>query len=200
MSSEKYSTQRHRLIHHIKRSLSVPDMTAQKIALHFERFRLTKNDFLLKAGHVCDEYLFLENGLIRAYTYNSKGMEVTTNFYGQDSIAMDIASYITRNPSKENLQAITDCVGWKSHYHIFQTLTQHIPELHDLYKATLTNELIDMKEHARKMANLTAEEKYEYLLNSKQEIIRNASIKHISSYLGITDTSLSRIRRLISKK
>ncbi len=46
----------------------------------------------------------------------------------------------------------------------------------------------------------TAEERYEMLIKTKPEIFQHAPLKHIASYLGITDTSLSRIRKEYSKK
>jgi CRP-like cAMP-binding protein len=46
----------------------------------------------------------------------------------------------------------------------------------------------------------TAEERYVRLLESNPEIFQHAPLKHIATYLGITDSSLSRIRKEFSKK
>jgi len=46
----------------------------------------------------------------------------------------------------------------------------------------------------------TAEKRYEYLLEQAPEIFRDAPLKAIASYLGITDTSLSRIRKELARK
>ncbi len=50
------------------------------------------------------------------------------------------------------------------------------------------------------MINKSAEERYAELINTNKEIFQYAQLKHIASYLGMTDTSLSRIRREFSKK
>lgn len=50
------------------------------------------------------------------------------------------------------------------------------------------------------MINQTAEERYAALLKSSPSIFQFAPLKNIASYLGITDTSLSRIRKEFSKK
>lgn len=50
------------------------------------------------------------------------------------------------------------------------------------------------------MINYTAEQRYEQLLRLKPAILQHAPLKYIASYLGITDTSLSRIRKEFSKK
>jgi CRP-like cAMP-binding protein len=46
----------------------------------------------------------------------------------------------------------------------------------------------------------TAEQRYKKLITSSPEIFQHASLKHIASYLGVTDTSLSRIRKEFAKE
>jgi ribosomal protein L10 len=50
------------------------------------------------------------------------------------------------------------------------------------------------------MITETAEERYAQLLKNNPEIFQHAPLKIIASYLGVTDTSLSRIRKEFSKK
>ena len=50
------------------------------------------------------------------------------------------------------------------------------------------------------MLQETAEQRYDDLIHSNPEILQNAPLKQIASYLGITDTSLSRIRKEFIKK
>ena len=50
------------------------------------------------------------------------------------------------------------------------------------------------------MITETAEERYAGLLTGNAEIFQHASLKNIGSFLGVTDTSLSRIRKEFSKK
>jgi hypothetical protein len=46
----------------------------------------------------------------------------------------------------------------------------------------------------------TAEERYGSLLRTNPDIFQHAPLKQIASYLGITDTSLSRIRKEFARK
>jgi hypothetical protein len=57
-----------------------------------------------------------------------------------------------------------------------------------------------LKARMLSMITDTAEERYEKLLQSNPEVFQHAALKHIASYLGITDTSLSRIRKELTKK
>ena len=188
------------LISFIKLAMPMCDNKASEIAENFEQVSLNKNDFLLTDGSVCNNYFFLEKGFMRAYTFDTEGNEVTTNFYERNSIVFEVASYIKRTPSRENIQAITDCFGWKGNYTNLQNLFHNSPEFRGFARVVLVNSFIELKERTLSMINLTAEKRYEILLKSRKEIIQNVSIKHIASYLGITDTSLSRIRKEIAIK
>ena len=45
----------------------------------------------------------------------------------------------------------------------------------------------------------SAQKRYLDLLANHPQILQEAPLKHVASYLGITDTSLSRIRKEISQ-
>mgnify|MGYP002079787323 FL=1 len=177
-------SERQSLITFIKQTMPMSDNIAQLIAGNFEPVSFLKNDFLLKEGTICSEYLFLEKGFMRSYALDTEGNEVTTNFYGSNSIVFEVASYIKRTSSQENIQALTACFGWKGHHTILQELFQTIPEFRRFVRAVLVNSFIALKERTLSMINLTAEKRYELLLKSRQEIIQNASVKHIASYWG----------------
>jgi len=193
-------SERQNLISFIKQTMPMSDNTAQIIAGNFEPISFLKHDYLLKEGNICNEYLFLEKGFMRSYAFDTEGNEVTTDFYGSNSIVFEVASYIKRTPSLENIQALTECFGWKGHHTKLQELFQTIPEFRGFVRAVLVNSFVALKERTLSMITLTADKRYESLLKSKQEIIQNASVKHIASYLGVTDTSLSRIRKEIATK
>lgn len=137
---------------------------------------------------------------MRAYAFDTDGNEVTTNFYEEDSVVFEVASYFKRTPTLENIQALTDCIAWEGNYEKFQVLFHTIPEFREFGRAILVNGFITLKERTLSMINYTAEQRYEQLLRSKPAILQHAPLKYITSYLGITDTSLSRIRKEFSKK
>ena len=81
------------LINFIKHTNQIADKTATEIAGSFEKIALTKNDFILKQNKVCNDYIFLEKGFVRAFTFDTEGNEVTTNFYIKNSIVFEVASF-----------------------------------------------------------------------------------------------------------
>jgi CRP-like cAMP-binding protein len=184
----------------INRTLPMDDVIATTIAENFHPVQYSKNDFLLQTGKICSNFLLLETGFARAYTYDADGNEVTTGFYKTPSIVFEVASYFKRTPSNENIQALTDCTGWAASYDDFQILFHSIPAFREFGRANLVNGFIALKERMLAMINLTAEQRYANLMATRPDIIQHAPLKYIASYLGITDTSLSRIRKEFAQK
>ena len=50
------------------------------------------------------------------------------------------------------------------------------------------------------MIQFTAEQRYAQLIETQPEIFQHVPLKMIASYLGVTDTSLSRIRQAFARK
>jgi len=80
-------------------------------------------------------------------------------------------------------------------YDSLQILFHSIPEFREFGRTNLVNGFIALKERTLSIINLTAEQRYEDLMRTRPEIFQNAPLKQIASFLGITDTSLSRIRK-----
>ena len=137
---------------------------------------------------------------MRAYTFDREGNEVTTNFFSKHRAVYDPASFFLQTPSMENIQAVTDCLAYVISYEKVNKLFHLLPEFREYGRQMLVKEFVLSKQRTLAIINLSAEERYADLIKDDYAIFQNAPLKHIASYLGITDTSLSRIRRDFSKK
>lgn len=173
---------------------------AEQLAEKFKAGKIPRNEYLLKEGAVCNESHFLEEGFMRAYTYDLEGNDVTTAFYSKKMFTSDLLSFFKRTPSKEYIQALTDCETWYITYDDMQASFHAIPEFREFGRLNLINHYGTLKQRMLSMLQETAEQRYNDLIKSNPEILQNAPLKYIASYLGITDTSLSRIRKDFIKK
>jgi CRP-like cAMP-binding protein len=173
---------------------------AVEIADLFEPREMGKNDFFVKHGKVSNEYLFLEAGFMRAFAIDTNGNEVTTNFYGSKQVVFEVSSFFNRTVSRENIQCVTDCRGWFITFDQVNNLFHTIPEFREFGRSILVRGITTLKNRMLSMITDTAEQRYEKLMNTNPEVFQSAPLKHIASYLGITDTSLSRIRKEFAKK
>jgi len=175
-------------------------LTRDAIADHFNSRTILKNQFLLTEGKVADEYLFLQKGYMRAFAHDTQGNEVTTGFYAPGELIFEVSSFFNRSRSKENIQALTDCEGWFITYAQLNSLFHALPEFREFGRAMLVKGFAELKGRMLAMITETAEERYLTLLKTNPDIFQHAPLKTIASYLGITDTSLSRIRKELVKK
>ena len=177
----------------------IPHALVEEIAGQFEEKVIAKNELQLKVGKVSDEYLYLEQGYMRAFAYDTEGNEVTTNFCGPGEVVFEVSSFFNRTRSKENIQALTDCMGWQISFEQLNHLFHTLPEFREFGRSVLVKGFARLKDRTLSMITETAEERYAQLLTANPEIFQHAPLKMIASYLGITDTSLSRIRKEFSK-
>ena len=158
--------------------------TATEIANAFVPKEISKNNFLL----------------IRAFDNDINGNEITTNFYSSNQVVFEVSSFFNRSKAKENFQATEDCDGWCINYEQLNNLFHSLPEFRDFGRAMLVKGFASLKMRMLSVITETAEQRYQTLLKTNPEIFQHTALKHIASYLGITDTSLSRIRKEYQKK
>ncbi|QQS96546.1 Crp/Fnr family transcriptional regulator [Sphingobacterium spiritivorum] len=179
----------------VYRNSAIEAKDLKNISSRHELIHFSKGDMILKEGKLTHEYYLLESGLVRSYVHDYEGNEITTDFFGDNEIVIDVTSLFLKIPSQENIQCLTDCKAWKLDYDTFQMLYHTIPAFNEWGRAWMTYALHIMKKRSIDMVSLSALQRYNQLIVSKPQIFQFAPLKHIASYLGVTDTSLSRIRK-----
>lgn len=188
------------LIDYISNFLS--DVTSQSvnfIAEQFETLNIKKGDQLIKEGKTSGFY-FLAKGTFRCFTYDYDGNEVTTNFIQGPRVIFEPASFCLQKPSSEVIQAITNCSGFFASYEKFNVLFNGSIEFREFVRSVIITEFAQFKGETFDKINKSAEQRYLELFENNKELFQVAQLKHISSYLGMSATSLSRIRRQLAVK
>lgn len=171
----------------------------EKIKEAHQKVEVKKGTFLLEENKIANEYYLVEKGLIRAFVHDYNQQEITTEFFSNNEIAIQPSSLFQQSPSAENIQTITDCTLWKITFDDFQELFHAMEGLTEWGRLWFTFQLFAMKQRSIDMVTKTATQRYQELLKENPEIIQQAPLKQIASYLGITDSSLSRIRKEMVK-
>lgn len=167
----------------------------EQIVSAHERVEFKKGEFLLQVRQVSSEYYVMEKGLVRSFVFDYDNKDITTNFYTKNEIVIEVASLFQRLPAQENIQALTDCVCWKINFDDFQKLFHSIEGFSEWGRAWMSQSLFELKKRSVSMVTDSATDRYLQLIRNQPEILMGAPLKTIASYLGITDTSLSRIRK-----
>jgi len=155
-----------------------------------------KGDLLLRQNEICGKSYLLKSGIARKY-YLSDGKEITTELYFENDLAVSFDSYTLQQPSREFIEALTDVTVSLTHYQAFQEAKAKFPKI--LMLDLMLAEYYGMWVEKRlfEFHTLKAKERYLEILNKSPHIIQTIPLKIISSYLGISIETLSRIRAKI---
>lgn len=176
--------------------LSAEDIATIKSA--HEKKEIAQGTTLLRSGKTAGEFYIVEQGLFRSWLLDYNGNEITTGFYCPGELLIDSLSLFQRQPARENLQALTAATVWAVEYEKFLALLNRVEGLREWGRNWATQQLFALKQHSINSLTTSAADRYLALIREKPEVIRYSPLKYIASFLGITDTSLSRIRKEIS--
>lgn len=171
------------------------DEELEEVFQAHEKVFFSKGDYILKEGKIANEYYILVKGMARSFVNDFNGNEVTTNFFIEGEIVIEVSSIFQRIPTQENIVCISDCECWKMDFEVFQNLFHKIPNLAEWGRTWMSQQLFVYKQRSVEMFTLSATSRYLKLLEQKPQVVQFAPLKQVASYLGVTDTSLSRIRK-----
>lgn len=154
---------------------------------------IPKNKDLQAIGHTCKTIYFVRKGIARIYYYKD-GTDITESFTLENSLIARVESLFTGKPSKKGIQVLEDADFIGIHSPALIDLYDDFPEIERLFRKIFESAYVDTVNRIESIQFHTAEERYEDLLHSSPDILQRVSLKHIASYLGITQVSLSRIR------
>lgn len=177
---------------------SLVDMTLDEAVELTERFqykKFKKKEFLLTEGKTSQCSHFIAKGVCRAFLYDFNGVDTTLSFFTGPSFANDVHSLFNRVRSVENIQAITDVETWFLEREDIEYNFHNIPKFREVGRAMLVKSCTKAKSLYLDSRRHSAEERYLKLIQESEKVIKYASLKHIASYIGVTESSLSRIRR-----
>ena len=185
----------HNLFQNIYKHPLIGAQELQQIQKAHQPIAFRKGDFILCKDEIARGYLILQTGVARAFVYDYEGNDITTDFFCEGEIIVQELSLFKHLPSAENIQALTDCEGWHIDYDHFQELYHSLKGYSEWGRLFMTEKLFEAKKRSLEMITLPAKERYIQFIKKKPSAIKYAPLKHIATYLGITDTSLSRIRK-----
>lgn len=160
--------------------------------------KLKKGGFFIKEGRTCKEVGFVISGLFRSFYHSSSEEEVTYCFTFSNSFVSAYSSFLSQNKTVENIQALTDVEILIISRNEILKLEQSNTNWLKFFKLIAEQEYIKMEKRIFLLQKETAEKRYRDLLINQPEFLQLIPLNFLSSYLGITQRHLSRIRKLIS--
>ncbi len=181
------------LINYIEQIVRLDDEAIRELEQLSEIEYYEKNQLILEQGRRCNKIWFLKSGMVRKY-YIHDGKEITVWINTENQTFTSLQSYSQNIPSTEYLQACEDTVAISITRQNSEKLIR-FPQFVIFANTLMEREFVNADIHSKALSVKDAKGKYEYLQMIAPEIIKRAKLGHISSILGITQETLSRIRK-----
>lgn len=160
---------------------------------------IPKNTTIMQQGKPVQKLYFINSGLARLYRTHDDN-DTTIAFIKESEFASTIIYLLNQVPSPCAIQTCTDLdvLYWERSDIIH--LINHT-SLGRQLEATLTELLLAwIQDREVDKLSLDPEARYLKLIETHPVAVQQVSLKHIASYLGIHQDSLSRIRKRINRK
>jgi len=144
------------------------------------------------------EYIILE-GICKSFLISPEGNEITLSFFKNKSIISPYTTRIKKGVSILNFKALTDLKIVKMDAKLFEKLIIENIEVRDFANSVLRNELVRKTDKEIGFASLTAKQRLNEFREQFIELENIIPHTDIATYLGITNVSLSRLRRDLLK-
>lgn len=174
--------------------------TEQKIISFFRKKTVKKNERFTEMGEMSQKIAFLESGVMRAYYQNHEGKEYNKHFFTAPSFIGGYSSLISNKPNQIIQEALTNCVIWETNYANLTGLYEEHPDLERMARCLAEYFFVQKEQKEIEIVLLNADERYEIFQQQYPTLEQVIPQYHIASYLGITPTQLSRIRKELSQK
>ena len=163
------------------------------IAQHATRLTLRKGDYL-----VAQQVGFVEAGVLRICSTTEQGEELTQYFIEERQSILDIhRPECATTPSPCLVQAITDCqlvVFTLQQWHAF---AQDIPGWEVLVQKLIAQAMCEKLVRVQPLVTQDAATRYQSFLTTYPQLANRVPLSYLASYLGMTQSSLSRIRKQV---
>jgi CRP-like cAMP-binding protein len=177
----------------INSQVSMDETDLEIIVSNFKEFKIGKERFALKQGQIATNYFFVKSGALRIYL-DHNDQQITSWIALENEFFTDLSSQKNQLPSKFNIQAIEDTVLLIIQSDQMEQLYKQFPLWQQFVRRIWEANFRNLVEGVIGFQTLTAEERYRSIL-TESELLQRVPLKYLASFLGITQTSLSRLRK-----
>ena len=167
----------------------------EAVSEYFQVEPFAKNEYFVSQGKVCRKLAFVAEGVMRYCMFRDDGSDVTCFFMCENDFVGDPDSYFAQKPSDKNVQALTDCQLITTSYDDMQKLLHHLPRGKEILAAIDHYVTMKLLYQRTFLLNLDASVRYHEFIREYSNVLQRVPLSYIANFLGITQQSLSRLRK-----
>ena len=158
--------------------------------------RPSKGDYLLQIGETARHMYFVCDGILTSLFINAEGNQHIKNFFVKGHMAASTVSALLSRPSAFAIQCVESAIILEMKMAEYKDLVMARDDLKNFYIAYIEHSwIVNNEQRQISFATETATDRYKTFLAQYPNLEERVPQHQIASYLGITPTQLSRIRK-----
>lgn len=182
-------------IYHLKKHVAVSDEEIKILSTFIKIKPFKKKEFLLREGQICKSNYFVEQGLLRMFYINNKGIEQITHFALENWWIADYMSLIMQSEAKFYIQAVENSEIILIERHNQEQLFNQLPQLERYFRIMTQRAYAASQMRVKYFHDHSKEENYRLFVSLFPKFVQRIPQYMLASYLGITPEYLSELRK-----
>ena len=185
---------------HLRKFAALTDKDIAESLAFWKPRKIAKGDFFNMQSMVCNDLGLVVKGIFRIYYSDPKtSTEKNLFFFSENQFVVSFRSFISQNPCWYYIEAMEDSEVVFISYQNLNSLYEKNANWGKFGRLLAELFFSYAQSRAEEFMFFSHEERYLRLLEEHPNIVERIPAYHISSFLGITNPSLSRIRKRIKK-
>ena len=157
--------------------------------------KLRKDEYFSEAGKIPRQVGFVMEGVFRFCYYNNKGEEITNYFIDENHFVTDYQNFEASMAASEYVQAVTDARLIVFSKQDWEELSNTIIGWDTIIAKVVQRCLLHKVETRSPLVSEDATSRYLSFIEKFPKLANRVPLSYVASFLGITQQSLSRIRK-----
>ena len=160
---------------------------------HTQTLEVKRGDIILKDGQCSNHVTLVLSGLIRSY-YLKDGEDISSRFTTESEIVLSVNNFYSRRRGYEYLEPYENSIIAQTTFEKQEELLKNYLEYNYIVRLFTQKYYAASEEHLFQLRKQTAENKWQYFLDSYPHLVQRVKVKDIASFLGVRQETLSRMR------
>ncbi|MBP6686428.1 MAG: Crp/Fnr family transcriptional regulator [Lacibacter sp.] len=187
------------LLHYFEKLIPLNKEERELVREKFRPRLYRKKQYVLQEGDVCSQMNFVVRGCLRMYKIDDTGGTHILQFAAENNWITDLGSFYSAKPSEMAIDSLEDTMVLQIAHDDLLVLYTQTPKFHRIFRVLIENSYVSLQKRLLQTISSTAEDRYQYFIDTYPHLVNRLPQTQIASFLGITPEFLSRLRNKLSK-
>lgn len=181
------------IFQHFEKYIQLSDTLKSELADRIVPITFKKGELVHNADTICKKSFFIQKGLLRTYFFKD-AKEITEYFSAENEWVNSPRSFMQQQLDIYYIDALEETDSFCLNVKDLVFLFDNFPEMERYARLSMGTVFGHYLDRITSMRFTTAKEKYQHFCQTYNDIYHRIPLGMVSSYLGIAQETLSRIR------